>query len=202
MTPAQLAALAPLCDAEVLAPALSAAAADSGIDTPQRLAHWLGQLDVESGGFTKFTEALGYSAERLCAVWPSRFPTLAAARPFAHNPQALANKVYDNRLGNTEPDDGWKFRGRGLIQITGRENYHRYGQLLDLDLIDRPDLAELPVNAARIAGAFWSAHGLNGLADRDDVEAITRAINGGLTGLADRRAAVARAKAVLGIHQT
>lgn len=193
----QIAALAPLCDAEVMAPALSAAATASGIDTARRLAHWLGQLDVESAGFTRFTEALGYSAERLVQVWPKRFPNLIAATPYAHNPHALANKVYGGRLGNAAADDGWRFRGRGLIQITGRDNYGRYGTLLDLDLIGNPDLAAQPGPAARIAGAYWSAHGLNALADADDVEGITRAINGGLVGLADRKAAVARAKTIL-----
>lgn len=196
-TPAQLAELAPLSAAETLAPALSDAAASSGIDTARRIAHWLGQLDVESGGFTRFEEALGYSAERLVQVWPKRFPNLIAATPYAHNPEKLAERTYGGRMGNTEPGDGWRFRGRGLLQLTGRDSYSRYGAILELDLIGHPDLAAQPVNACRIAGAYWSAHGLNDLADVDDIEGITRAINGGLTGLAERKAAVARAKSIL-----
>ena len=202
ITIVQLAALAPDSDAEVLAPELSAAAGEFGIDTARRLAHWLGQLYVESGGFTRFVENLNYSAERLCAVWPARFATPAAAAIYAHNPQALAGKVYGNRLGNSQPGDGWAFRGRGLIQITGRDNYARFGQRLGLDLIGHPDLAAEPPAAARIAAAFWSVHGLNALADADDIEAITRAINGGLTGLDARKAAVAKAKTILGVRAT
>lgn len=196
---AQLAQLAPHCDAATLAPALSEAAAKSGIDTARRLACWLGQLDVESGGFTRFVENLNYSSDRLRAVWPHRFPTNESTVGFAHVPEALANKVYGGRLGNTEPGDGYHFRGRGLIQITGRDNYARYGTRLGLDLIGNPELAAEPLTAARIAGAFWSAHGLNVAADADDIEAITRAVNGGLNGLAERQAATATAKHILSV---
>lgn len=202
ITEAQLSQFAPGCDVEVMAPALSDAAGMSGIDTVRRLAHWLGQLYVESAGFVRFEENLNYSEERLHAVWPNRFPSLASAEPFAHNPQALADKVYGSRLGNTQPDDGWTYRGRGLIQITGRDNYHRFGDRLGIDLINHPDLAAQPICAARIAGDYWSAHGLNESADNDDIEVITRLINGGLTGLADRQKAVARAKSILGLQQT
>lgn len=200
ITPAQLAQLAPNCDADTLAPALSDAAGNFGIDTVRRLANWLGQLYVESGGFTRFEENLNYSAERLCAVWPIRFPTLAIAEPFAHNPSGLAEKVYWGRLGNVNPGDGSRFIGRGLIQITGRDNYQRYGALVMEPLVRQPDLAATPVIAAEIAGAYWSAHGLNESADIDNIEVITRAINGGLTGLQDRKAAVARAKSILGLQ--
>lgn len=199
ITPAQLAALSPNCDAEVLAPALSGAADERDIDTPNRLAHWLGQLYTESAGFTRMVENLSYSAERLCQVWPKRFPTLKAAQPYARNPQALAEKAYGGRLGN-HPGEGFLYRGRGLTQITGRDNYDRFGEMLGLDLVDHPQLAAEPVNAARIAAAYWSTHGLNALADADDIEGITRSINGGLTGLADRKAAVAKAKRIFGIR--
>lgn len=198
----QLAQFAPYCAADVLAPALSDAAAASGIDTVRRLANWLGQLYVESAGLTRFEENLSYSAARLHAVWPSRFPTVASAQPFAHNPRALADKVYGGRLGNSQPDDGWRYRGRGLIQITGCDNYCRYGDRLALDLTGEPDLAADPVNAARIAADYWSAHGLNESADIDNIEVITRAINGGLNGLSDRVDAVGRAKHILGLQQT
>lgn len=199
ISPAQLAALSPDRDAEALAPALSSAATAHEINTPNRLAHWLGQLATESMGFRRMVENLSYSAERLCQVWPSRFPTLKAAQPYARNPEKLAEKVYGNRLGN-HPGEGYRFRGRGLIQTTGRDNYQRYGDLAGVDLIAHPDLAAEPFTAAHIAAAFWSTHGLNALADADDIEAITRKINGGLNGLADRKAAVAKAKRVFGIR--
>lgn len=200
ISPAQLLALVGHCDAEVIAPALSAAAADAEISTPRRLAHWLGQLAVESAGFNRMTENLNYSAERLCAVWPGRFPTTLAAQPFAHNPDALANRVYGGRLGNTEPGDGARYKGRGFIQITGRANYAKFGELTGLDLVTHPDLAIMPDAAARIAAAFWTAHGLNAMADADNIEGITRAINGGQNGLADRKEAVADAKVIFGIR--
>jgi putative chitinase len=194
----QLARFAPHCDAPVLAPAISTAAAEWHIDTPKRLAHWLGQLSIESRGFTRFVENLNYSAERLMAVWPHRFPDLALARRYEHRPDALANFVYAGRLGNTHADDGSMFRGRGLIQLTGRANYRRYGDLLGLDLIANPARAAEPDVAPRLAAAFWSEHGLNPLADADDVRAITRAINGGEVGLEARAEAVRLAKSILG----
>jgi putative chitinase len=200
LTAAQLAALAPDCDAEVWAPALSSAAAEREINTPLRLAHWLGQLCEESAGFVHLTENLSYSAERLCQVWPGRFPTLASAEPFAHNPDALAVRVYSGRMGNVTSDDAGKFIGRGPMMITGRAAYRMYGAALGLPLTKHPELAAQPVPGARIAALYWSDHGLNARADADDIEGITRAINGGLTGLPERKAAVARAKGIFGIR--
>jgi putative chitinase len=198
LTPAQLAILAPDCDAETIAPALSAAAAEWEINTVRRLAHFLGQLYVEAARFTRTVENLNYSAQRLMQVWPRRFPTLAAAEACAHNPAALAEKAYGGRLGNTRPGEGYAYRGRGLIQLTGAANYRVYGKLLGIDLIGHPELAAEIPTAARIAGAFWSTNGLNAKADADDIEGITRAINGALTGFLERKAATARAKALLG----
>jgi putative chitinase len=197
LTAEQLARFAPHCDAEVLAPAIAAAAASFEINTPKRLAHWLGQLSAESMGLTRFVENLNYSAARLCQVWPHRFPDEASAELCVHNPQRLANTVYAGRLGNTHADDGWRFRGRGLIMLTGRANYAHYGPLVGLDLIADPDRAGEPIIAPKLAGAFWAEHHLNPLADADDIHAITRAINGGETGIEDRIAAVAKAKSIL-----
>jgi putative chitinase len=198
VTPAQLAALAPNCDAATIAPLLSAAAAEFEINTPLRLSHWISQLSVESGGFLRTTENLNYSAERLMVVWPSRFQTLAAAEACAHNPDALALRVYSGRAGNVTGDDAVRFIGRGWTQLTGRSNYRKYGAKLGLDLIGNPKQAADPGPASRIAGAYWADHGLNVLADEDNIEAITRAINGGLTNLAERTAALAKAKLILG----
>lgn len=197
ITPARLALFAPACDAAALAPALQAAAQRYDIATLERAAHWLGQLHHESGGLTRLIETLNYSASRLCEVWPQRFPTLEAAAPFARNPAALAQKTYGGRLGNLRPGDGLRYCGRGLIQLTGRDNYQAFGQALGLDLVGHPELAALPANAALIAAAFWDSRGLNALADRGDLAAISRAINGGATGLDDRALQVQRARRIL-----
>jgi putative chitinase len=184
------------CDELVMASAMDRAAAEFEISTPRRLAHWLGQLHHESAGLTRLEEDLSYTAERLCVVWPKRFPTLAAAQPYARNPQALAEKVYGGRMGNAKIGDGWRYRGRGLMMNTGLEGYARIGLMIGEDLVRAPDRLRIPSVAARAAAAFWAAHDLNVLADRDDVVAVTEIINGGLNGLADRRAQVARAKAI------
>jgi putative chitinase len=196
ISPQRLRLFAPKCDASGLAPALSAACVAWSINTPRRWSHFLGQLHHESAGFTRMVENLNYSAKRLTEVWPNRFPTLASAEPYARNPEALANKTYGGRMGNTEPGDGWKYIGRGLIQLTGRANYRLYGELLGLPLEEDPNLAHWPEPAARIAAAFWSRNNLNALADKDDLTAITRKINGGTAGLADRRIQVDRAKSI------
>lgn len=167
-----------------------------GVTTAQRLAHFLGQVCHESGGFTRFTENLNYSAERLCQVWPSRFPNLEAAKPFARNPDALAEKVYAGRMGNVNPGDGAKFKGRGLIQLTGRANYAEASRYSGLDLIEFPGQAADPAKSAKIALGYWRSRGLNELADQDDIAAITRKINGGLVGLPERREMVEKAREI------
>jgi putative chitinase len=173
------------------APRLQTAADRFGISTRLRLAHWLAQLAQESG-FKPAVENLNYSAQRLTQVWPSRFPTLTSAQRCAHNPEALANTVYAGRLGNGGPEsgDGARFIGRGFVQITGRANYAKYGDLIGIDLIAQPQLAAQFGAGALIAGAFWQDHGLNRLADKGgmSVAAITQIINGGLTGLPERQA--------------
>lgn len=161
-----------------------------------RLAHWLAQFAHESAGFTKFVENLNYTAGRLVAVWPNRFPSLAAAQPFANNPEALANKVYGGRLGNDQPGDGWRFRGRGP-QLTGRDNYQASARRTGLDLVNNPDLAAEPSNFVHIACDFWAQACCNALADQNDLKAITRAINGGYIGIAERAKLLDRAEAVL-----
>lgn len=181
---------------EAVSAGLNAAAERFGIDTPLRLAHWLGQMHHESGGFLRTVENLNYSAQRLTEVWHGRFPTLESAQPYAGNPEALANKVYAGRMGNTQPGDGYRFRGRGWKMLTGRDNYQRAGQGLGMLLTEDPDLVAKPLGAAMTAGWFWDRHDLNELADADDIEAITRVINGGQIGLEDRKRQVARAKTI------
>jgi len=168
------------------------------INTPKRQAAFIGQCAHESGNFTKLEESLNYRPERLMAVWPSRFPDIQTAMKYAHQPQLLANKVYAGRLGNNQEGDGWKYHGRGLIQLTGRENYERCGKAIGIDFINQPNLLVEPYYAALSAGWFWNKTGLNALADAQDYDTMTKRINGGLNGLDDRKAKIAKAMSVLG----
>lgn len=178
---------------------LANACAEFGIDTPARLAAFLSQVAHESSNLSRLVENLNYSAEGLRGVFPRYFADPATALDFARQPQRIANRVYAARMGNGDEasGDGWRFRGRGLIQVTGRANYDACGQALGLDLLASPELLEQPGPAARSAAWFWSSRRLNGPADRGDIEAITRAINGGLNGLDDRKAQYAHALAAL-----
>jgi putative chitinase len=168
------------------------------INTPIRQAAFIGQCAHESNNFKTLEENLNYRPETLMKVWPSRFPDLATADKYAHNPQLLANKVYAGRLGNTQENDGWAFHGRGLVQLTGRENYERCGKALGVDLISQPNLLAEPHCAAMSAGWFWNKAGLNALADSQDYDTMTKRINGGLIGLDDRKAKIAKALSILG----
>jgi len=172
------------------------------LDTPLRLAHFMGQITVESAEGTRFIEGLSYStALRLMKVWPSRFPTLADAQPYVRNPEKLASLVYANRLGNRPgTDDPFQFRGRGYIQLTGRSMYFTIGSILDLDLVGKPDLVLDPINALACAAAFWSNAQINEAADLNQVISVTRRVNGGVTGLQDRIAATNVWKTVLGVE--
>jgi putative chitinase len=163
-------------------------------DNPLRLAHFMAQILHETGGLTILIENMNYRAERIVQVWPTRFKTVAAATPFAHNPEKLANKVYGGRMGNTNPGDGFKFIGRGLMQITGRESYENYGGLLNIDLAENPDLAFGDQTCLPIACEEWKAKGCNAFADQDNIRKVTRAINGGLIGLASRQDWLAKTK--------
>jgi putative chitinase len=168
------------------------------LDTPKRQAAFIGQCAVESANFTRLQENLNYSAQRLTQVWPSRFPNISMAEPYANNPEKLANFVYAGRMGNLQDGDGWKFHGRGLIQLTGRENYANCGSGVGVDLIDNPDLLLTPQYAVLSAGWYWNKKGLNALADTQEYGAMTRRINGGLTGLDERIAKITKALQVLG----
>jgi putative chitinase len=160
------------------------------ISTPKRQAYFIGQCMHESGGFKQLKENLNYSAKGLMATWPSRFPDMDTAEKYERNPEKIANKVYAGRMGNTEDGDGAKYIGRGLIQLTGKENYANCGSAIGVDLVANPDLLSTPKYAALSAGWFWNRKGLNALADADDIDTITKRINGGLIGIADRKAKV------------
>lgn len=199
ITSDQLLVLAPGCPAgraETIAAVLATDAEAYGLNAAPRLAHFLAQVAHESAGFTRLEEGLSYSAERLTRVWPHRFPTVAAAEPFARRPFALAERVYGGRLGNRTTGDGWTYRGRGLIQITGRETYAAMALRTGAPLEARPSLAGEPAEATRIALAFWRWKRCDAPADADDLEGVTRRINGGLMGLEDRRRWLHRAKEI------
>jgi putative chitinase len=134
------------------------------------------------------------------ATWPSRFPTEEMANQYARNPEKIANKVYGGRMGNgtEETGEGWKYRGRGIKQLTGKENYDRCGSGLGVDLVSDPDKLLDPKYATLSAGWFWNKHNLNDLADKSDVETMTKRINGGLLGLDARKVAIAKAESILG----
>jgi len=169
-----------------------------GMNTLIRQASFIGQCQHESNNFRTLEENLHYSAAGLMRVWPSRFPSLYVADQFANNPEKIANKVYAGRMGNTEEGDGWAYHGRGLIQLTGRDNYRNCGDALGLALITNPELLAMPRGAALSAGWFWNKHGLNELADAKDFETMTKRINGGTLGLDDRIAKINKALEVLG----
>jgi putative chitinase len=193
--------------AELWAPHITAAMTNWGIDSPARRAMFLAQCAHESDGFEELEENLNYSAEGLARTWPNRYaeggePNALALR-IARKPELIANYTYANRMGNGPPEsgDGWKYRGRSLIGITGRDMYRRAGSAVGLDLIKSPELATVPSNAAQIAGWLWSIEkGCNVFADRGDIEGSTRAINGGLIGLPDRMKRWHVAKRVLGVN--
>ena len=152
-----------------------------------RLAHFMAQVLHEVGGLTILIENMNYRAARIVQVWSTRFPDIASAEPFAHNPEKLANKVYGGRMGNTQTGDGFRFIGRGMIQLTGRESYQKFGDILGVDLTANPDLAFSAEWALKIAAEEWKEKGCNVFADEDDLRKVTRAINGGLIGLESRR---------------
>jgi len=166
-------------------------AAKFQINTPLRLAHFLAQCGHESGGFRVTQENLNYSAKGLAGIFKKYFPTEAAATPYARQPQKIANKVYANRManGSEASGDGYKFRGRGYIQLTGRANYTAFGRAIGEDVVSNPDIVS-GKHALLSAAWFWSNNGLNKLADGGATDAvvttITKRVNGGTIGLADR----------------
>ncbi|EPF1846328.1 glycoside hydrolase family 19 protein [Pseudomonas aeruginosa] len=185
-------------------PALNVAMERFGITAPVRVAAFLAQVGHESGQLTRLVENLNYSAQGLAATWPSRYRGAdgkpnALALNLARHPQAIANNTYASRNGNGDEasGDGWRYRGRGLLQITGRANYRTAGAGLGQPLEQESELLEQPEFAALSAAWWWSTHGLNELADRGEFAAITRRINGGLNGQSERLELWERAKAVL-----
>lgn len=176
-----------------------------GIDTELRIAAFLSQCAHETGGFKTLQENLNYSADGMAGIWPKRFAVLGAdgkpvkkdgknqpnkfAQALHRKPEAIANVVYANRMGNgpVESGDGWRHRGMGLKQLTGRDNHTRCGKALGVDLAANPELLLEPEIAARSAGWFWADNKLSTWADKGDIEGLTRKVNGGLIGIEDRK---------------
>lgn len=192
MTPEQLARAtgSTVPNAALYASHLTSAMRHFGItQSQQRISMFLAQIAFESGRLSRVEENLSYSAQRLMQVWPRRFPTLKIAEQYAFNPQKLAEFVYGGRMGNIKSGDGWKYRGRGLKQLTGADNY--LAAELELGRITgdlyhrRPELVAMPKGAAWTAAWFWGRSDLNRIADSGNYTAITRVINGGLTGHED-----------------
>lgn len=172
------------------------------INTPIRKQFFLAQILHESLGLQHLSENLNYSAEALMKTWPSRFKTKKVADQYARKPEQIANYVYANRLGNGSEasGDGWKFRGKGAIQLTGKDNYKMAGIRLYGDankFIDNPELLLTPDCAAEVACWYWQHRNLNALADAGDFEGVTRKINGGLNGYESRKEWLREVKSVI-----
>jgi putative chitinase len=168
-------------------------------DKAIRKQYLLAQIAHETGGLTRSVENLNYTAKRIAEIWPTRFPTVQSAEPFAGNPERLANKVYANRMGNGPPEsgDGYRFRGRGYIQITGKDGYRQTGLRAGIDLVASPEKAIETDTALRVACAFWKWKDLNPLCDARKFEEVTRRINGALIGYDDRLAWLKKVRSVL-----
>lgn len=169
--------------------ALNETCEEFAIDTPFRIAGFLSQTAHESAGFKFVSENLNYSTASLMRVWPQRFPTVEIAQRYAMNPEKIANRAYADRMGNRDEasGDGWKYRGRGLIQLTGKNNYVAYSMACDNEALQHPNIVVEPKYAAESAGWFWNVNKLNTLADAQDVVGMTKRINGGINGLDDRQ---------------
>jgi putative chitinase len=185
--------------------AVAAACQEFNINTPQRIAGFLSQCAHESGGFERLQENLNYSAEGMAGIWPKRFAATGPdgkpikkdgknqpnkfALALHRKPEMIANVVYSGRMGNgpIESGEGWLYRGRGLKQLTGKDNHRACSAGLGVDLVANPDLLLEPIYAARSAAWFWAANKSNNFADAGDIEGLTKKINGGLIGIDDRK---------------
>ena len=169
-----------------------------GMVSPKEQAAFIGQCSHESGHFKLLVENLAYRAETLMKLWPKRFPTMEEANKYARQPEKIANHIYANRMGNRDEasGDGFRFRGRGLVQLTGHDSYWHCGQALGQDFVMNPDLVATPMFAALTAGWFWKTHGCDKLLDSP--EQMCKRINGGLIGLQDRITQSAKALQILG----
>lgn len=169
------------------------------ITTEARLSAFLSQIAHESGNLAFTSENLNYSASSLMRVWPRHFPTMDIATAYERKPMSIANRAYANRMGNGDEasGEGWKYRGRGFIQLTGKDNVRAATEFFQEDFLDNPDKLTEPVWCALTAAWFWKINGLNELADLRDTLKITTRINGGVHGLEDRLARFEKASTAL-----
>jgi len=169
------------------------------INTAERISMFLAQVGHESAGLKTVKENLNYSAERLIQVFPKYFRNVSATS-YARNPEKIANRVYASRMGNgpEESGDGWKYRGRGAIQLTGKDNYSRFARDMGMTLEEVPAYLETPEGAIMSAGWFWDVNNLNALADAEDITGSTRKINGGVNGLEDRKHHYKKIRSIIG----
>lgn len=186
--------------ATLYATVLSKACATGEINSCRRLCHFIGQVAEETGGLTGLVESTAYTDPvRLNALFSNVHGVDHARRLIAEGPAAIANTIYAGKLGNGEPasGDGFRYRGRGFLQITGRENYRKLGALIDMPLEEQPDLLSEPGPAAEAAGRFWKQRDINLPADANDIAAVTKLVNGGAClGLAERTAWHGKASAI------
>ena len=178
---------------------LNAAMAEFGIDSPQRQAMFLAQAGHESGNFSTVEENLNYKAAGLMSIFHKYFPDEDTANAYAKQPEKIANRVYANRMGNGDESsgEGYKYRGRGLIQLTGKDNYDACARALNVDLHSQPDYLETAEGACRSAAWFWAHNNLNKYADADDIVGCTKRVNGGTIGLEERQHHYESAKSIL-----
>jgi putative chitinase len=180
--------------------AMEQALPDYDINTPRRVAAFLAQTAHESGGYRAIKENLNYKAESLMRVWPRYFPDMSTAQRYAHKQEMIANRAYANRMGNGDEasGDGWRFCGRGLIQLTGRNNYQAFADSIETDINDLPEYLATFEGSVQSACWFWENNNLNQWADSGDILTLTKRINGGTLGLADRQKHYDHALHILG----
>jgi putative chitinase len=173
---------------EALTQALNVVLPKYNINTKERIVCFLAQCGHESGEFNRLVENLNYSGQGLCTTWHSRFPTLQEALPYERNPEKIANKVYCDRLGNgpESSGDGWKSRGRGAIQLTGKNNYTKFAKSIGKTLDETVAYCGTMDGAIESACYFWKVNNLNKFCDNKDFTGLTEAVNGGDNGLVDR----------------
>mgnify|MGYP000742689767 FL=1 len=179
--------------------ALSVLLPDYEINTPNRIAAFIAQCAHESASFTALHENLNYRSETLSKVWPKKFPA-SIAEQYAHKPEAIANRAYASRMGNGDESsgDGWRYCGRGLIQLTGKDNYTAFADSIGITPEEVSDYVQTFEGAAQSACWFWESNNLNQYADSGDIETMTKRINGGTLGLEDRKKHYEHAKHILG----
>jgi len=175
---------------------------ESQITSIRRVSAFMAQCSYESANFTRIEENMNYSWQRLRKIFPRYFPTDSIAQQYHRDPERIANRVYDdrlrtNKLGNTEPGDGWRFRGRGIIQLTGRDNYQAFALSTGLSLEQTVNFVATPAGAVKSAAWFWNSRNINTPADAGDIDAVSVLVNGGKIGLQERRKLYHRIQKIL-----